>query len=53
VQRQLLHQRIAQINIVIHDQDLAGIGHGYNPFGGDGCQRKRLERLGNVGRRLT
>ena len=28
VQRQLLHQRIAQIGIVIHDQDLAGIGHG-------------------------
>ena len=33
VQRQLLHQRIAQIGIVIHDQDLAGIGHGYNPLG--------------------
>ena len=32
VQRQLLHQRIAQIGIVIHDQDLAGIGHGYNPL---------------------
>ena len=29
VQRQLLHQRIAQIGIVIHDQDLAGIGHGF------------------------
>ncbi len=27
VQRQLLHQRVAQIGIVIHDQDLAGIGH--------------------------
>jgi hypothetical protein len=25
----LLHQRIAQIGIVIHDQDLAGIGHGF------------------------
>jgi hypothetical protein len=24
----LFHQRIAQIGIVIHDQDLAGIGHG-------------------------
>jgi hypothetical protein len=30
----LLHQRIAQIGVVIHDQDLAGIGHGYNPLGG-------------------
>jgi hypothetical protein len=27
MQRQLLDQRIAQIGIVIHDQDLAGIGH--------------------------
>jgi hypothetical protein len=23
----LLHQRLAQIVVVIHDQDLAGIGH--------------------------
>jgi hypothetical protein len=29
----LLHQSIAQIGIVIHDQDLAGIGHGYHPLG--------------------
>jgi hypothetical protein len=29
----LFHQRIAQIGIVIHDQDLAGIGHVYNPLG--------------------
>ena len=27
MQRQLLDQRVAQIGIVIHDQDLAGIGH--------------------------
>jgi hypothetical protein len=34
MQRQLLHQRIAEIGIVIHDQDFASIGHGYNPIGG-------------------
>ena len=33
MQRQLLHQRIAQIGVVIYDQDLAGIGHGYSPLG--------------------
>jgi hypothetical protein len=38
----LLHQRIAQIGIVIHDQDLAGIGHGYNPLGGGGRNCKRF-----------
>ncbi len=27
VQRELLHQGVAQIGVVIHDQDLAGIGH--------------------------
>jgi hypothetical protein len=43
VQRQLLHQRIAQIGIVIHDQDLAGIGHGYSPLGAVGCKWKRLQ----------
>jgi hypothetical protein len=30
----LLHQRIAQIGIVIHDQDLAGIGHRGSSFWG-------------------
>jgi hypothetical protein len=44
VQRQLLHQRVAQIGIVVHDQDLAGIGHGYNPLGEPaGDTRKRLQ----------
>jgi hypothetical protein len=39
----LLHQRIAQIGIVIHDQDLAGIGHGVQSSRGGGCKRKRLQ----------
>jgi len=39
----LLHQRIAQIGIVIHDQDLAGIGHGYNPLG------RRVQRKASSG----
>jgi hypothetical protein len=38
----LLHQRIAQIGIVIHDQDLAGIGHGYNPLGAAGANGSAL-----------
>ncbi|MEY9172903.1 hypothetical protein ABIF15_004135 [Bradyrhizobium elkanii] len=42
VQRQLLDQRIAQIGIVIHDQDLAGIGHRYNPSGRGGQKRRAL-----------
>jgi hypothetical protein len=29
MQRELLHQCVAQICIVIHDEDLASIGHGY------------------------
>lgn len=32
VKRQLLHQGIAQIGIVIHDQDLAGVGHCIQSF---------------------
>jgi hypothetical protein len=27
VQRQLLDQRVAQVGVVIHDQNFAGIGH--------------------------
>jgi hypothetical protein len=34
MQRQLLDQRIAQIVIVVHDQDFAGVGHLCNPPGG-------------------
>ena len=44
VQRQLLHQRIAQIVVVIHDQDLAGIGHGYNPL-----RRRAIESAFGLG----
>jgi hypothetical protein len=36
MQGQLLDQRLAQISIVIHDQDLAGIGHCDNPLNGCG-----------------
>jgi hypothetical protein len=45
VQRQLLHQRIAQIGIVIHDQDLAGIRHGYNPLGAAGASGGACSRV--------
>ena len=48
VQRQLLHQRVAQIGIVFHDQDLAGIGHGYDPLGGGG--RGTLSAVSWVGK---
>jgi hypothetical protein len=41
----LLHQRVAQIGIVIHDQDLAGIGHEYNPLGGGGYNWKPFSRI--------
>jgi hypothetical protein len=32
MQRQLLHKSVAQIGIVIHDQDLAGVGHTIRSF---------------------
>ena len=55
VQRQLLHQRIAQIGVVIHDQDLAGIGHWYNPLGRRRRWRalKRRQPILKMGRRQS
>jgi hypothetical protein len=41
----LFNQRIAQIGIVIHDQDLAGVGHVYNPSGAAGWARSAFSRV--------
>ncbi len=49
VQRQLLDQRLAQIGIVIHDQDLAGIGHCDNPF--ERLRRSVVRRAETVGQK--
>jgi hypothetical protein len=36
MQGQLLHQGVAEIGIVIHDQDFASIGHRVSPVGSNG-----------------
>ena len=47
VQRQLLDQRLAQIGVVIHDQDLAGVGHWTSSGGACETRRGRAESRSN------
>ena len=44
VQRELLHERLAQLRVVVHDQDLATIGHSSAP----GAAASRQGALGGI-----